>query len=105
MKAYEFDEDIIVTSGSLDDAKNWYRKEIGCEPENISELDSKKDTIFYFPAKDQKVNAVTLVPVNEVGLHQFSAIEGEIFERVTIEEACEREGFTSGTFYIASSDH
>ena len=105
MKAYEFDADIIVTSGSLDDAKNWYRKEIGCEPGDISELDSKKNTIFYFPAKDKKVNEVTLVPANEAELHQFSAIEGEIFERVTIEEACEREGFTSGTFYIGSSEY
>jgi hypothetical protein len=105
MKAYEFDEDTVVTSGSLDDAKRWYHKEFGNEPDSIRELNPKTDTIFCYPAKDKKAYEVTLVPINEAGFHQFSVIEGEIFERVTIEEACKRESIAAETFIIASSEH
>lgn len=98
MKSYMFnEEDTVVTTESLDEAKQWYAKETGEDDNDIEELDPEKETMFYAVENIQ----YTLVPPAEAGLHQFSLIDGDICERVTIKEAWERDGSPNGTYIIA----
>ena len=98
MRAYRFDEDtVVITTESLDEAKRWYCKNIGDYPTDITELDPRKDTIFY-PADSGQ----TLLPAHEAGLHRYTALCGDVYERITIDEAFARDGFPTGTYIIAS---
>ena len=100
MKAYRFDEDTVITTESLDEAKRWYCKDIGDYPTDITELNPKKDTIFY-PADN---SGQTLLPAHKAGIHQFAELCGDVYERITIEEAFARDGSPSGTYIIASTE-
>lgn len=101
MKAYTFnDEDTVVTTGSLDEAKQWYAEETGEDDNDIEELNPEKETMFYEVGNIQ----YSLVPPAEAGLHQFSLIDGDVYERVTIKEAWEREGSPDGTYIIACQE-
>ena len=101
MKAYRFDEDTVITTESLDEAKRWYCKDIGDYPASITELNPKKDTMFY-PADN---GGQTLLPANETGIHQFAALCGEMYEKITIEEAWIRDGSPAETYIIASTEY
>ena len=101
MKAYQFDEDTVITSDSLDEAKCWYCEEVGDYPTDITELNPKIDAIF----STVKNNGLTLLPVLETGLHQFTVIDGEVYEKITIEEAWINDGSPSGIYIVASSQY
>ena len=100
MKAYRFDEDTVITTESLDEAKRWYCKNIGDYPTDITELDPQKDTFFY-PADN---GGQTLLPANEAGINQYTALCGEVYERITIAEAFVRDGLPRGTYIAASTE-
>lgn len=98
MKAYRFnEEDTVVTTGSLDEAKQWYAEETGEDDNDIEELDPEKDEMFCLVENTGQ----PLVPMLEASLHQFSLIDGKVYEWVTIKEAWERDGSPDGTHIIA----
>lgn len=88
LKGYLVDDcDYIVSSRSLKEIKDYYKKEINpdIEDDSISEFDIDNTLVGEPCSHDQYQNQV-LVPANEAGHHQYTEIDGEVCEMLSARE-------------------
>ena len=104
MKAFLVNEcDTVVTTDGIEEVKQWYTKEIE-EVYSIEPIDPDVTTMLY--AMDYgECKGITLLPPNETGVHQFTVVDGEVAERITIREAYERDGEHTYPYVIASKEY
>ena len=94
--------DYVLTYEEIDKMKSWYLKETGQEADEIEEVN--RYDCMYMEIDSNEWKYKTIFPQEECLQGQYTAICGDIYKKITFDEARKNLNYKEKTYFIASTE-